>query len=112
MPAKDRTPPNFDVFSSAYHAPNKYGSASIVAMDVSLWRPYLVSVAADCTLRVWNTNTKRMEIMTIYEEVPVNVAIHPNGLYLAIAFLDNVKIISILQNEFEVTKESMLIIIF
>ena len=103
---KDRTPPNFDVFSCAFHAPNKYGSAGIIAMDMSLWRPFLASVAADCTLRVYNTQTKKMEIMYRYEEEPVNVAIHPNGLYLVVAFLDHIKIISILLGELDMTRES------
>ena len=74
-------------------------------MDVSLWRPYLVSIACDCTLRVWNTQTKKMEIMVKYEEEPVNVAIHPNGLYLSVAFLDRIKISSILLNELDMSKE-------
>ena len=73
---------------------------------MSLWRPFLVSVAADCTLRVYNTQARKMEMMVKYAEEPVNVAIHPNGLYLAIAFLDNIKFISILLNELDMTKES------
>ena len=77
-----------------------------IAIAMSLWRPFLVSVAADRTVRVYNTQAKKMEMMVKYEEEPVNVAIHPNGLYLAVAFLDNIKFISILLNELDMTKES------
>ena len=102
---KNRTPQNFDNLSSPFHTVNMNGSSDIIAMDIALWRPFLATVAKDNSVRIWNLQTKRMEVAEQFSEEPVAVAIHPSGLYLVVAFIDKLKIISVLLNELSFTRE-------
>ena len=66
----------------------------------------------DCTVRMWNYITGKCELahsytafekdsMKIRDSVkPLNsIAIHPSGFYMAIGFIDRVRIFHILHNE-------------
>jgi WD40 repeat protein len=68
---------------------------------------------ADSTIRVWNYDTGNCEIIQSYHSLQDQfkssdasrtylqcVALHPSGFYLAIAFIDKVKIYHLLDNEF------------
>ena len=105
LPAKSRTPTNFDYLMSPFHAKNHSNDSAIIGMDVAVWNLILVSVAKDCTVRVWNLHDRKMEAMQQFQEEPVGVAIHPSGLYIAIAFTDRLRIASIFQGQISQTSE-------
>ncbi|KEG08257.1 WD repeat domain 65 [Trypanosoma grayi] len=70
----------------------------IIGVACSVRRPFLVTSGADKSVRIWNTNTHRLEMCQYFSTQPGPVAIHPNGLYVVICFHDRVRVMSILWN--------------
>ena len=99
MVSKDKTHITFEHLISPFHAPNAQASAAIVSIDVAVWRPLLATCGKDGTARVWNLQERKLEVMEKYEEEPIAVGLHPSGLYMIVAFLDKIKVLSILLNE-------------
>lgn len=105
MLAKENTPAAFQPLFSPFHYVNSKGHADIIALDVALWRPLLASVAMDFTVRVWNIPEKRVEVFKQFTEEPIDIAIHPSGLYLIVAFIDKLLIMSILLEQLVQSRE-------
>jgi len=65
-------------------------------------RPFLVTVGSDRIIRM--INYAKMEVVLLHKlrpsfGEPVSVALHPNGMALAVAFKDHVRVFDILMNE-------------
>jgi cilia- and flagella-associated protein 57 len=105
MVVKDKTQITFDNIISSFHYPNSQNSAAIVSIDVAVWRPLLATCGKDCTARVWNLHERKVEVMLKYEEEPIAVGLHPSGLYMIVAFLDKIQVLSILLNELSHTRD-------
>ena len=56
-------------------------------------------------VRVWNPADKKLELMKEFEEEPLCLSVHPSGVYLAVAFPDRVKILSLLLEEIALVRE-------
>jgi len=95
----------FDPVVSQFHSPSVRGDAAITAIDAALWKPIIATCGKDKTVRVWNTNERRMEAVREFEEEPTSVAVHPSGLYLAVGFLEKVQIIALLLDGFCLCRE-------
>jgi WD40 repeat protein len=95
----------FDLICKGFH------SGSITGIDVAIQRPILVTCSRDdSTVRIWNYMTYTCELareffcledMAIREAAKplLSVAIHPAGYYLAISFIDKIRIYHILHDE-------------
>jgi cilia- and flagella-associated protein 57 len=79
---------------SSFHGPR-----SIVGMDVCTRKPLFVTVGKDNTLRVWNIQSHQLDLMKEFGEEMFSVALHPNGLHLAVGFLDKVRLYHILLDD-------------
>lgn len=105
----------YKVVAGGFHQ----GNVSVI--DVCIQRPILVSMSKqDNTIRVWNYHTGNCEIIQDYTKnvkyifsnstsehhtVLQSVAIHPMGFYLAIAQIDKVKVVHIMDSEFRDYRE-------
>jgi WD40 repeat protein len=88
---------------------NGFHSDSVIAADLSLQRPILVTVSADCTARVWNYETKKCDLVHEFgTEDPRAVAVHASGLQVLISFKDGVRLYNILRNSFKLYRETVL----
>ena len=88
---------------------NGFHADHIVAADVALHRPLLVTISADCTARVWNYVNRKCEVVQQFgAEDPRAVAVHTNGLQVLISFKDCVRLFNILRNSLKVYKETVL----
>jgi WD40 repeat protein len=91
----------FEPVLAPFHGPNvTTGEASILGIDVALWRRIVVTCGKDGSVRLWNLSDRRIELMKYFDEIPFSVAIHPSGLNMAIAFADRIKLMSVLQDDF------------
>jgi len=90
---------------SQFHSPNVRGDAAITAIDAALWKPIIATTGKDKTVRIWNTNDKRVESVREFDEEPTSVALHPSGLYLAVGFLEKVQVIALLLDGFNLCRE-------
>ena len=95
----------FDLVCRGFH------SGSISAIDVAYQRPLIVTCSRDdSTVRIWNYMKYEcdlareyyvLEDMAIREAAKplISVAIHPSGYYLAVSFIDKVRLYHILHDE-------------
>ena len=98
--SKERTPHSFDYMITNFHSNNHLNESAIISIDDAIWKPVIATVAKDKTVRIWNLNDNKVENMQKFEEEPIAVALHPSGLYLVVAFIDKLKVLSVLLGEF------------
>lgn len=93
---------NFKPLISEFH------SEEIVSVDIARLKPLIATAGKDRYIKIWNynTNPNQFEIKSDqFEEDPLQVAFHPNGLHLAALFKDRCKIMHITDNKIVVYKE-------
>ncbi|EPY20510.1 WD repeat domain 65, partial [Strigomonas culicis] len=84
------TAPVFTPICQSFH------SGSIRGMACSVRKPYLMTSSSDHSVRLWNTQTKRLELCKYYKQLPGALALHPSGLMAVVSFPDKVHVKSIL----------------
>ena len=90
----------FEPLGSNFHAPNFRGEAAITGIDIALWRQVVATTGKDKTIRLWNIAERRQEAVHLFEEEPTSLALHPSGLYAAVAFNEKVQVLSLLLDGF------------
>ena len=75
-----------------------FHSEDIVSVDVSKWKQLVATCSKDKTVRIWNYVNLQLEAMTTFDDEPLKVAFHPNGLHLGILFKNCIKCVDILDN--------------
>lgn len=105
----------FNFFCSGFH------SGAITCLDVALQRPLLVTCSqADATIRIWNYNSLTCELakkLYVVDKETLEatgeavskplqcVAFHPSGYYLAIGFVDKLRLFHLLYDELRFFRE-------
>ena len=97
--SRERTPKSFDYLITNFHANNHLNESAIISVDDAMWKPIIATIAKDKTVRIWNLNDNKVENMEKFEEEPIAVALHPSGLYLVVAFIDKLKVMSVILEE-------------
>lgn len=59
-------------------------------------------LGGDRTVRIWNYDTGNVEMIDKYETNVETVALHPTGLFAAIGFSDQLRLMQVSFNEFKV----------
>lgn len=75
-----------------------FHSDDILCIDVAKWKQLVATCSKDKTVRIWNYINLQLEAMAVFENEPLKVAFHPNGLHLAILFKNEVKVYDILED--------------
>lgn len=68
----------------------------IYDMDVAVMKPLIVTCSADKTVKIWNYETKSLELEHTFNEEVKMVAFHPSGFHLAVALPSRIKLLNIL----------------
>lgn len=97
--------PNFENILSSFHMPNSKGEAAITGMDVAVWKQMVVTCGKDRTVRVWNPTEKKAELSMQFDEDPLSISVHPSGIYIAVAFTDKIRFLSLLLDEIFLVRE-------
>lgn len=95
----------FDYVFTPFHSGNNKGDSAITGIDVALWKQIVVTCGKDRTIRVWNPTDKKLELSKEFEEEPLSISVHPSGIYVAVAFSDKIRILSILLEEIHLCRE-------
>lgn len=79
-------------------------SGGITSTDVCLQRPIIASVSKiDRSVRVYNYRLNRCDLVKYYTEKHDShiecVSVHPSGYYLALGFIDKLKVVHLLHND-------------
>lgn len=64
----------------------------------------MVTCSKDKTIRVWNYNTKTMEICYSVTEEALAVAMHPSGFHIVVALVDKILMMNILSKSLNTFK--------
>ncbi|CAD2221517.1 WD domain, G-beta repeat, putative [Angomonas deanei] len=70
----------------------------INGLSCSVRKPFLMSSSSDHSVRLWNTQTRKLEQCTFFKQEPGALSVHPSGLMAVICFPDKVRVMSILWN--------------
>ena len=100
-----KTDTNVEYLISPFHQIGPQAVAGITAIDIALWKPYMVTTSKDNTVRLWNMNERKVELMKQFSEEPTSVALHPSGLYLVVGFMEKLRVMSILLDKLEQVRE-------
>jgi len=83
----------------------KFHSASVNRVGICVRKPLLTTVSSDRSVRVWNIETGEMEIYKEFNEEAFGVAFHPSGLYMAVGFIDRLRLLNIMIDDIKVFYE-------
>ena len=95
---------------------NGFHTGEISYMDICIQRPIIATLSkTDSTIRVWNYDTGECELNKSYLSLQKefassnqtylqSIALHPSGFYMAIGFIDKVKIYHLMQSEIRMYK--------
>lgn len=79
---------------------------AIRGMSTCIRKPILASCASDNVIRVWNLFDWSCDIRVVLQDEPISIAVHPSGIYLAVATKESVKIYSAMVNSLRLFWES------
>ncbi|XP_059613536.1 cilia- and flagella-associated protein 57 [Phlebotomus argentipes] len=79
--------------------------ARIVSLAVCMWKPIVVTISEDKTVRVWNYVTGRVELVKKYLVNITVIALHPSGIFVALGFSDHLRFMEILLDDLKTVKE-------
>ncbi|XP_054640649.1 cilia- and flagella-associated protein 57 [Dunckerocampus dactyliophorus] len=72
----------FEFLSQPFH------SECITDLSVCTWKPIVATCSLDHSVRIWNYETKMLEVVKEFHEQPYTVALHPTGLFILVGFSD------------------------
>lgn len=92
----------------------------IIGMSVCSWKPIVMTagesiffchffitntviLAMDQTIRIWNYETGKVELVKKYQVDVTTIALHPSGMFVAVGFSDQLRLMQILLDDLKVT---------
>ena len=67
----------------------------ISGMDVCVKKKQVATCSHDKTVRVWNYDTRTLEICEVFSEEAYSVAFHPSGFHLLVGFSDKLRMMNV-----------------
>jgi WD40 repeat protein len=80
----------------------------VMGIDVAYQRPVAVSIAHDCSLRIWNFENMKCELSHEFPETPYAVAMLQSGFQVIVSFKDKIRMYNILQDKLRQFRETSL----
>ncbi|KAG7229689.1 hypothetical protein INR49_012736, partial [Caranx melampygus] len=92
-------PPQFEFLSQSFH------SKSITGLSICLWKPLVATSSLDHSVRIWNYETKVLELYKEFQEEAHSVALHPSGLFILVGFSDKLRLMNLVIDEIRPFRE-------
>ncbi|XP_058814914.1 cilia- and flagella-associated protein 57 [Topomyia yanbarensis] len=78
--------------------------SGIIGLSVCSWKPIVMTASNDLTIRLWNYQSMKIELVKKYQiEIGV-IALHPSGLFAAVGFIDLLRVMQIQLDDLKLTK--------
>ena len=84
-----------------------YHESSVISTSMAAQRSIIASVSTDNTVRVWNFETMKCELVhRFHNDDPLDIGIHPNGFQIVVSFKEKIKLFNILLDKLKLYKET------
>ncbi|KAF0035418.1 hypothetical protein F2P81_013176 [Scophthalmus maximus] len=90
---------HFEFLSQSFH------SKSITGLSVCLRKPFAATSSLDRSVRIWNYETKELELYKEFQEEAHSVALHPTGLFILVGFSDKLRLMNLVMDDIRTFKE-------
>ncbi|KAF1391148.1 hypothetical protein PFLUV_G00038910 [Perca fluviatilis] len=90
---------HFEFLSQPFH------SKSITGLSVCIRKPLVATSSLDHSVRIWNYDTKVLELYKEFQEEAYSVALHPTGLFILVGFSDKLRLMNLLIDDIRTFKE-------
>ncbi|XP_029362494.1 cilia- and flagella-associated protein 57 isoform X2 [Echeneis naucrates] len=99
MDIKKEEPLHFDFLSQSLH------SKSITGLSICLRKPIAATSSLDHSVRIWNYETKVLELYKEFQDEAHSVALHPTGLFILVGFSDKLRLMNLVVGDIQPFKE-------
>lgn len=82
-----------------FHCASSSGLRKINDLSICPRKPLLASCGCDHSIRIWDYDSKSIELYKLFDEEVQTIALHPSGLFIAIGFSSRFKLANILIND-------------
>ncbi|KAL3977716.1 pleckstrin-like domain containing family A member 3 [Sarotherodon galilaeus] len=90
---------HFEFLSQSFH------SSSITGLSICIRKPLIATCSLDRSVRIWNYETKVLELYKEFQEEAYSVALHPTGLFILVGFSDRLRLMNLLIDDIRTFKE-------
>ncbi|XP_063330905.1 cilia- and flagella-associated protein 57 isoform X2 [Pelmatolapia mariae] len=90
---------HFEFLSQSFH------SSSITGLSICIRKPLVATCSLDRSVRIWNYETKVLELYKEFQEEAYSVALHPTGLFILVGFSDRLRLMNLLIDDIRTFKE-------
>ncbi|XP_039971838.1 cilia- and flagella-associated protein 57 isoform X1 [Xiphias gladius] len=90
---------HFEFLSQSFH------SKSITGLSICLRKPLAATSSLDHSVRIWNYETKVLELYKEFQEEAYSVALHPTGLFILVGFSDKLRLMNLVIDDIRTFKE-------
>ncbi|KAJ3033063.1 Cilia- and flagella-associated protein 57, partial [Rhizophlyctis rosea] len=73
-----------------------FHTGAINGMDTCARKPLIATCGADRSVRIWNYAENTVEVMKVFHDEPLSIALHPSGLHVLVGFTDGLKLMNVL----------------
>ncbi|XP_041639690.1 cilia- and flagella-associated protein 57 [Cheilinus undulatus] len=82
-----------------------FHSKSITGLSVCDRKPIVATSSLDHSVRIWNYETKVLELCKEFQEEAYSVALHPTGLFILVGFADKLRLMNLLIDDIQPFQE-------
>ncbi|XP_037535006.1 cilia- and flagella-associated protein 57 [Nematolebias whitei] len=90
---------HFEFLSQPFH------SNSITGLSICVRKPLVATCSLDRSVRIWNYETKELELYKTFHGEAYSVALHPTGLFILVGFSDKLQLMNLVIDDIRSFKE-------
>ncbi|XP_072239030.1 cilia- and flagella-associated protein 57 [Leuresthes tenuis] len=90
---------HFEFLSQPFH------SNSITGLSICIRKPLVATCSLDRSVRIWNYETKELELYKEFQEEAYSIALHPTGLFILVGFSDKLRLMNLIIDDIRTFKE-------
>lgn len=78
------------------HVHCNFHTKEITGLDICIRKQLIVTCSKDKSVKIWNYDSKTLELSTVLQEDPQAVAFHPSGFHVIVAVPDKIFLMNVL----------------
>ncbi|KAK2914532.1 cilia- and flagella-associated protein 57 [Channa argus] len=90
---------HFEFLSQSFH------SKCITGLSICIRKPFVATCSLDHSIRIWNYETKALELYKQFQEEAYSVALHPTGLFILVGFSDKLSLMNLVIDDIRTFKD-------